>query len=117
MKIAEIVEALDAKVLTGSDSLEKRVKGGGAADLMKDVQAAMAKECVLLTGLLSEETLATAHEYGVSVIVFVRGKLPDNTLIEQAEQYKIPILLTNHSLFVASGRLYIKGLRGLNGVW
>jgi len=54
---------------------------------------------------------------GVLVVVFVRGKRPDEPVIELARRYNLPVLLTRYSLFVASGRLYMNGLRGLDGSW
>jgi hypothetical protein len=53
----------------------------------------------------------------VAVVVFVRGKRPDEPVIELARSTNMPVLLTKYSLFVASGRLYVNGLRGLDGSW
>jgi hypothetical protein len=50
-------------------------------------------------------------------LVFVRGKKPPETLIDIAKSYNLPVLLTDYSLFVACGRLYMNGLRGLDGSW
>ena len=117
MKAAEIKEILDAEVLAGEDQLDRNVMGAGGADLMNDVLAAAAEGAVLLTGLTTEQVLRTAKIAGVSVIVFVRGKRPDDKIVEIARTYEIPLMLTRYSLFVASGRLYMNGLRGLDGSW
>jgi len=37
MKLSQIVEALEAKVLTGDDLLEKDIHTCGASDLMSDI--------------------------------------------------------------------------------
>ena len=117
MKLAEIKSILDAEVLNGNDQLDKVIIGGGGADLMKDVLAAVAESAVLLTGVISEQVIRTAKVAGVGAIVFVRGKKPDERILELAQSNNIPILLTRHSMFVACGRLYMKGLRGLDGSW
>lgn len=117
MKIYEIKEVLKAEVLCGENRLEETVVGAGGADLMEDVLAAAAKSAVLLTGLTTEQVLRTAKIADVGCIVFVRGKRPDDRLIILAESYDLPALLTHYSLFVASGRLYMNGLRGLDGSW
>jgi predicted transcriptional regulator len=117
MKIAEIRDILKADVLVGEDQLESSVVAAGGADLMADVLSAVAKEAVLLTGLTTEQVLRTARVAGVAVVVFVRGKRPDEPVLELARSYQLPILLTRFSLFVASGRLYMNGLRGLDGSW
>lgn len=117
MKISEIRNILDAEILVGEDQLDKKVVAAGGADLMADVLSAVAQEAVLLTGLTTEQVLRTAKVAGVVVVVFVRDKKPDRPVIELARSYNLPVLLTRYSLFVASGRLYMNGLRGLDGSW
>ena len=117
MKISEIKEILKAEVLIGEDLLDKTVVAAGGADLMADVLSAVAKGAVLLTGLTTEQVLRTAKVSDVTAVVFVRGKKPDEPVLELARSFNIPVLLTQYSLFVASGRLYMNGLRGLDGSW
>jgi predicted transcriptional regulator len=117
MKISELKEILKAEVLVGEDQLDVSVAGAGGADLMADVLSAVAKGAALLTGLTTEHVLRTAKVAGVAVVIFVRGKQPDTPVIELARSYNLPVLLTKYSLFVASGRLYMNGLRGLDGSW
>lgn len=117
MKVEEIKEILKADVLTGHNHMDRTVLGAGGADLMNDVLAAATEGAVLLTGLTTEHVLQTAKIAGVSAIVFVRGKEPAADIIELARSYEIPLLQTRYSLFVASGRLYMNGLRGLDGSW
>jgi serine kinase of HPr protein (carbohydrate metabolism regulator) len=49
--------------------------------------------------------------------VIVRGKAPPEKMVELARHYRIPLLQTRYSLFVACGRLYMNGIRGLDGSW
>lgn len=84
---------------------------------MADVLSAVAQDAVLLTGLTTEHVLRTAKIAEVAAVVFVRGKKPDAPVLELAKSYQLPCLLTKYSLFVASGRLYVNGLRGLDGSW
>ena len=117
MKLFEIKEILDANVLVGEDQLDKSVVGGGGADLMADVLSAVAGEAVLLTGLTTEHVLRVAKIAEVGSVVLVRGKTPDRPVLELAHSFNMPIMSTDLSLFVASGRLYVNGLRGLDGSW
>jgi predicted transcriptional regulator len=117
MKISEIRDALRAQVLVGEEHLDEEVIGGGGADLMEDILAAVAKGAVLLTGLTSEDVVRTAKIAGVAAVVFVRGKRPEQSTAELARSYGLPLLQTEDSLFVACGRLYMNGLRGLDGSW
>jgi predicted transcriptional regulator len=117
VKIIEIKKALDATILTGEDQLQSSVSGAGSADLMDDVLAAATAGCVLLTGVVTDQVVRTCKIAGVAAIVFVRGKKPEDRVVELAKSYAIPLLLTRYSLFVASGKLYMEGLRGLDGSW
>lgn len=117
MKLSEIKDILNAEVLVGEDQLDIGVAGAGGADLMDDILLAVAKGSVLLTGLNSEQVLRTAKIAEVGAVVFVRGKTPDPAVVKLAESYSLPLLRTRYSMFVASGRLYMNGLRGLDGSW
>ncbi len=117
MKLTEIKETLKAEVLVGENQLDSIISGGGAADLMEDVLAAAAKGCALLTGVTTEHVMQTAKISQVAAVVLVRGKKPPQKMVELARRYDIPLLLTKYSLFVACGRLYMNGIRGLDGSW
>jgi len=117
MKISELKDILKAEVLVGEDQLGDVVSGGGAADLMDDVLAAAAKGCALLTGVTTTHVIQTARISQVAAVVIVRGKKPPEEVIQMARTYGIPLLLTDYSLFVACGRLYMNGIRGLDGSW
>lgn len=117
MKLSEIRDILKAEVLVGDDLLDRVIFGAGGADLMDDILSSVAKGAALLTGLLSDQVLRTAKIAEVGAVVFVRGKKPDNVLLDLARSYELAILSTEYSLFVASGRLYMNGLRGLDGSW
>lgn len=117
MKVSEISDILKATILCGQDRLDDIISGGGSADLMEDVLSAATEGCVLLTGVVTEQVIRTAKVARVGAVVFVRGKQPPEKVIELASSYDLPLLLTRYSLFVASGRLYMGGLRGLDGSW
>jgi predicted transcriptional regulator len=117
MKIAEIQDILDAKIIVGDDQLEEVVISAGAADLMEDVLAAAAKGCALLTGVTTADVMETAKITQVAAVVLVRGKTPPEEMVALARRFNIPLLLTHYSLFVACGRLYMNGIRGLDGSW
>ena len=45
-------------------------------------------------------------------IIFVRGKIPDSGLIEEAERRKLPLLASDKLMFDTCGILYSNGLKG-----
>ena len=76
MKLSQIVETLEAKVLTGNDLLETDIDTCGASDLMSDILAGLSEGCILLTGLTTVQVIRTAMVAGVGAVVFVRDKTP-----------------------------------------
>ena len=67
---------------------------------------------VLLTGLLNPQVVRTAEMMDMLCIVFVRGKRPEQPVIDLAEEKGIVLLSTEKRLFVACGILYTHGLGG-----
>lgn len=117
MKLSEVKEILKAEVLTGEELLDTTIHGGGAADLMDDVLQAVARGSVLLTGVTTDHVVRTSKVAGVAAIVIVRGKDADPRIIGLSKSIDMPMLRTKYSMFVACGRLYMNGLRGLDGSW
>ncbi|BBO84732.1 hypothetical protein DSCO28_52980 [Desulfosarcina ovata subsp. sediminis] len=117
MKISEVKDILKGDILVGEDQLDTVIVAGGAADLMDDVLSAAAKGSALLTGVTTDHVIRTAKIVGVGAIVIVRGKKPPTDFIKMAKSFEIPLMVTEYSLFVACGRLYMNGIRGLDGSW
>lgn len=112
MLIREIKDILDAKVLCGEDLLDTEVKSACGSDLMSDVLAFVKEQSVLLTGLMNPQVVRTADMMDMRCIVFVRGKEPEETVVELARQRDIVMMTTAQRMFVACGKLYSAGLVG-----
>jgi predicted transcriptional regulator len=115
MKLSEIVDALEATVITGKDHLDKEVTTCGASDLMSDILAGLSEGCILLTGLTTVQVIRTAMVAGVGAIVFVRGKTPPQEVIDLAREQELPLISSPYSMFVSCGRLHACDLTGLDG--
>lgn len=111
MTVADIKDILKAKVICGEQYLSREVHTGCGSDMMSDVLAFVKDQCVLLTGLCNLQVIRTSEMMDVVCIVFVRGKKPDEAMIELAMEREIPLLCTGHRMFSACGMLYEKGLR------
>ncbi len=112
MTVKEIKEILNAEIACGGQYLDREVHSACGADMMSDVLAFLKDQAVLLTGLCNPQVIRTAEMMDVVCIVFVRGKMPDEAMIELADEREIPLLITNHRMFGACGLLYNLGLRG-----
>lgn len=112
MTIRDIARLLDARVLAGESHLDREVLTACGSDMMSDVLAFAKTQCVLLTGLCNPQVIRTAEMMDIICIVFVRGKMPDESMVAMAEEKEIPILITKHRMFESCGLLYTNGLRG-----
>ena len=112
MKIREILDALDARLLTPNADLEVDVHAACGSDMMSDVLAFVKDQSVLLTGLVNSQVVRTAEMMDMVCIVFVRGKCPDQEILALAQQRGIAVLTTPYRMFTACGKLYEAGLRG-----
>lgn len=111
MNLAEILDILNATLITGKAALQKSVDHAYCADLMSDVLSFSVTKSLLLTGLTNAQVIRTAEMAEIEMIVFIQGKRPENQAILLAEEKQIPLLVTDCSMFEACGRLYEKGLR------
>lgn len=113
MKLKEVQEILDARVITAVPNWENtEVKSACGCDLMSDVLAFVKNQALLLTGLVNPQVIRTAEMMDIKVIVFVRGKVPGDEVIELAEKLDMVIFTTATPLYVACGKLYANGLSG-----
>ena len=112
MTVRDVKEILGAQVISGEEFLDREAHTGCGSDMMSDVLAFVKEQCVLLTGLCNLQVVRTAEMKDVVCIVFVRGKRPDESMIELANEREIPLLCTGHRMFSACGLLYQNGLRG-----
>ncbi|MFH1242399.1 MAG: DRTGG domain-containing protein [Pseudomonadota bacterium] len=113
MNLADIRDTLRAEVIVGNDKLDLPVRAGTASDLMSDMLTGPTNGAVLLTGLCNVQVIRTSVVAGVVAVVLVRGKRPSQELISQAREHGLPLLSTPFTMFSACGRLFSKGLRGV----
>lgn len=113
MLVKEIVDLIDGNVLLGEEFLSENIENAFSSDLMSDVLAHVGENAVLLTGLNNHQVIRTAEMLDLKAIVFVRGKIPADDLLELAKENEIAIISTRHTLYTASGILFGKGLVGV----
>jgi predicted transcriptional regulator len=110
MTLSDVRELLMCEVFTGEDQLQSEVAFGCASDLMSDVLAFSQPGALLLTGLVTPQTVQTAFIADLKAVVLVRGKRPDRDVIAPAKEKRIPLLTTPYSMYEACGILYRQGL-------
>lgn len=112
MIIKDIVNLLNCDIVCGEDKLDVEIHTACGSDMMSDVLAFVKDQSVLLTGLVNPQVVRTADMMDMRRIVFVRGKRPDQSIIDLANDRGITLLTTDFRMFTACGKLYDAGLRG-----
>ena len=113
MKLSEVSQLLNAHILTDNspDEIESvSVHTACGSDLMSDVLAFVKEQGLLLTGLVNPQVVRTAEMMDICAISFVRGKMPDENIINLAREGGMVLLATEYPLYQACGKLYACGL-------
>lgn len=79
MYLYEIKEALNARVLSGKEHLDREVKSACASDFMSDVLAYVKDQSLLITGMVNPQVVRTAEMMDMKCIIFVRARCPERT--------------------------------------
>ena len=114
MRLYEVRDILDAKVLCGEEYLDREVGSACGSDFMSDVLAYVKEQGLLLTGLVNPQVVRTADMMDMTCIVFVRGKVPDESMIKLAQDRTIVVMTSRRQMYEACGLLYTNGLAGGN---
>ena len=112
MTVLQLKEILSAELLCGGDHLDREVQTACGSDMMSDVLAFVKEQAVLLTGLVNPQVVRTAEMMDMVCIVFVRGKVPGDAILDLARELDIVVLKTELEMFTSCGKLYQAGLRG-----
>ena len=113
MTARDVQKILGARVLTGEEFLDREITSACASDMMSDVLAFSKDHSVLLTGLCNPQVIRTAEMLDIVFIIFVRGKKPDESMLEMARERNLVVLATGHRMFSSCGMLYQAGLNSV----
>lgn len=111
MKLSEVAEVLDARVICGVERLEDEVEYGFASDLMSDVLTLETQNMLLITGMSNMQTIRTSEMAEIVPIVFVRNKTVSPEMCALAQENGMVLMSTSRSMFRAITLLANKGLK------
>ena len=117
MTFADMVRVLHARVLCGEEKLGGQASTACCSDLMSDVLAFVNEKTVLITGLTNPHVVRTADMLDLKCLVFARGKIPTDAILEAAEEQGLIVMTTPETAFTTCGLLYEAGLRGVPIEW
>ena len=112
MKISQMQQLLEARVLCCEENIDHHVYSACGCDLMSDVLAFVKDQAVLLTGLVNPQVIRTAEMMDMICVVFVRSKVPTQEMIDLARESGIVLMVSDKRLYEACGLLYTNGLVG-----
>jgi len=112
MKLDQVMDLLKATVYTDVSFDGIEINAACGADLMSDALAFGENKGLLLTGLNNPQCIRTAEMMDIHCVMLVRGKEPDETLVNLANEKSIVVMKTDYSMFSACGILYGAGLPG-----
>ena len=111
MKIKDVVNIINGKVVCGESLLETEVARGFASDLMSDVLTLDTDDVLLITGLANLQAIRTAEMSDISCIIFARNKKVNQEMINLAKESNMILIECVSSVFKTSGKLYEAGIK------
>lgn len=112
MKINELSALLSGKMCAALSSGEKDVVSAYAGDMLSDVLALGSQPDILLTGLLNPQVIRTAEMLDTACVVFLRGKQPDESILDLAEKCGICVVTSPLGMYEACILLAENGVIG-----
>jgi hypothetical protein len=111
MKLTELINKGDLKIVNKLFEPDTEVSGGYASDLLSDVIANTKKGNVWITMQTHLNIIAVASLKELSAIIIVMDKNIQDDALEKATEEKITILKTDLTAFQISGKIYEYGIR------
>ena len=106
MKVQELVEKLNLKVLSGANGLNREIDGCYISDLLSDVMGNAMEGNIWITLQTHKNVMAVASLKEMSCIILVKNLMPNDETIEQSNDEDLPILQTNLPTYEIAGLVY-----------
>ena len=106
MKVQELVEKLNLKVLAGEKGLDREIDGCYISDLLSDVMGNAMEGNIWITLQTHKNVMAVASLKEMSCIILVKDLGANEDTINQANEEELPILQTSLPTFEIAGLVY-----------
>ncbi len=111
MKIKDIVNIINGKVVCGKEQMETDIQRGFASDLMSDVLTLDTDNILLITGLANLQAIRTAEMSDITCIIFARNKKVTQEMVYLATENQMVLIECACSVFKTAGELYKAGIK------
>ena len=105
MKTSDLGTALGYQPVQ-QDYTDREISSGYTSDLLSDVMANAAENCVLVTIQAHKNTIAVSSMAGISAIVICNSRPLPEDMIQAAAGEQIALFLTEKNQFTVSGEIY-----------
>ncbi len=106
MKVRELVEKLNLKVLSGEKGLDRDIDGCYVSDLLSDVMGNAEMGNVWVTLQTHKNVMAIASLKELACVILVKGLTPSEDTVEQSNEEGIPFLSTDMQTYETVGKIY-----------
>ena len=106
MKVRELVDKLNLKVLSGADGLDREIEGCYVSDLLSDVMGNAEMGNVWVTLQVHKNVMAIASLKELACVILVKGQTATEETLEQSNEEGIPFLSTTMETFETAGKIY-----------
>lgn len=110
MKVQELVNKLNLKVLSGEKGLDREIEGCYVSDLLSDVMGNAESGNIWITLQTHKNVMAVASLKELACVILVKGLTPNEDTINQSNEEEIPILQTSMATFEVAGKIYEMGV-------
>lgn len=112
MTLKELEKSAVFEVISSKGYTDKEIKGGYCSDLLSDVIANANEGDIWVTLQVHLNIVAVAAMKGISAIITVNGRKPDEATIAKANEEGITIMMSVLPAFDVVGELFKLGVRG-----
>ena len=106
MKVQELVNALNLKVLSGASGLDRDIEGCYVSDLLSDVMGNAEMGNIWVTLQVHKNVMAIASLKELACVILVKGQTASDDTLEQSNDEGIPFLSTPMETFETAGKIY-----------
>jgi serine kinase of HPr protein (carbohydrate metabolism regulator) len=111
--LQELIEQLNLKLLTEPKGMFRRIRpaSGYASDLLSCVMAGAKHASLWVTLQAHLNIVAVAALLEISAVIITEGAVPDQTVIDRANEQGVTLLSTEATTFAVVGKLWELGIR------
>lgn len=106
MKVNDLIQTNEFRVLNQGDNLEKQVEVPYCCDLLSFAMGKMPENAAWVTVMGNVNTLAVAALTEVACIILAEGSNLDNQALAKAKEQGITVLATEQPIFETSLSIY-----------